>query len=67
MFDRTSCGMPSKQLVKMWRKLISDRGSKKIKCVLQQCGGNKSQAERILGSTRGRLYSRMKVLDMADG
>jgi DNA-binding NtrC family response regulator len=36
-----------------------------IESALQQAGGNKSQAARLLGITRRTLYSRLKLLGIS--
>ncbi len=40
--------------------------ARQIRAALEMAGGNKSEAARRLGITRRRMYSRMKILGIAD-
>ena len=46
---------------------LADVEAVQIRNALERCGWNKSRAAALLGITRRRLYSRMKILGIADG
>ncbi|MCB1304007.1 MAG: sigma 54-interacting transcriptional regulator [Leptospiraceae bacterium] len=45
---------------------VSEYSRSLIRSALQQCSGNKSEAARILGISRGKLQSQMRTLKMDD-
>ena len=45
---------------------VNDFSRRIITRALQQCSGNKSEAARLLGISRGKLQSQMRTLKMDD-
>ena len=64
--DAQAVGPPIRPRVVPLEQLLARVEVEQIQFALEQSGGNKSQAAKLLGLTRPRLYRRMKTLGIAD-